>query len=138
LRRAFLFLIGLFVCYSPATAEVIDIDNAQLAKLLEQGVPIIDIRTAPEWKQTGIVKGSHMITFFDFYGRYDIPSWLAEVRKIVGPDDPVILICRTGSRTASVSGLLGIREKYKTVYNVQYGIVKWIAEKHPVVKPGTG
>lgn len=120
----------------PAAAEVIDIGNAELAKLLEKGVLVIDIRTAPEWSQTGIVKGSHLITFFDRYGRYDIPSWLAAVRKIIGPDDPVILICRTGNRTASVSGLLGIREKYKTVYNVKDGIVKWIAEERSVIPPG--
>jgi rhodanese-related sulfurtransferase len=135
-RRALLLFISLSVCFLPASAEVIDIGNAELAVLLEQGVPIIDIRTPLEWSHTGIVKGSHLITFFDHYGRYNIPSWLAEVRKIVGPEDPVILICRTGSRTASVSGLLGIREEYSKVYNVREGIVKWIAEKRPVVQPG--
>jgi rhodanese-related sulfurtransferase len=134
-RRALLVFVAVFACLVPASAEVIDIGNAELAALLEKGVPIIDIRTAPEWSITGIVKGSHLITFFDRYGRYDIPTWLAEVKKIVGPEDPVILICRTGSRTASVSGLLGIREKYSKVYNVREGIVKWIAEKRPVVKP---
>jgi rhodanese-related sulfurtransferase len=134
-RRCFVALIVLLAPCLPVHAEVIDIGNEELARLLNQGVTIIDIRTSPEWRQTGIVEGSHLITFFDRYGRYDIPAWLEKVRAVVKPDEPVILICRTGSRTISVSGLLGVREGYHKVYNVRHGIVKWIAEKNPVVKP---
>jgi rhodanese-related sulfurtransferase len=134
-RRCFVALIVLLAPCLPVHAEVIDIGNEELARLLNQGVTIIDIRTSPEWRQTGIVEGSHLITFFDRYGRYDIPAWLEQVRAVVKPDEPVILICRTGSRTISVSGLLGVREGYHKVYNVRHGIVKWIAEKNPVVKP---
>ena len=48
-----------------AGAVVIDIDNGELAKLVASGVPLIDIRTSPEWQQTGVVPGSHLLTFFD-------------------------------------------------------------------------
>jgi len=37
---------------------VIDIDNAELNKLISAGVPLIDLRTPPEWQQTGILAGS--------------------------------------------------------------------------------
>ena len=40
---------------SVAHAEVIDIDNAQLEKLIQSGVPVIDIRLQREWEETGIV-----------------------------------------------------------------------------------
>lgn len=134
IRIVTLFVALLASCL-PVHGEVIDIGNEELARLLGEGVPIIDIRTAPEWKETGIVRGSHLITFFDRYGRYDIQGWLGAVRAIVKPEEPVILICRTGNRTVSVSGLLGIREGYAKVYNVRHGIVRWIAEKGPVVPP---
>ena len=133
--RVIFFVAAALAACLTARAEVIDIDTDELARLLAEGVTIIDIRTAPEWKQTGIIEGSHLITFFDRYNRYDIPGWLERVRAIAEPEEPVILICRTGSRTAPVSGLLGIREGYATVYNVRPGIVKWIAEKRPVVAP---
>ena len=43
-------------------AEVIDIDNGELARLSAAGVPIIDIRTVAEWQQSGVVQGSRLIT----------------------------------------------------------------------------
>ena len=36
---------------SVAHAEVIDIDNAQLEKLIQSGVPVIDIRLQREWEE---------------------------------------------------------------------------------------
>ena len=42
----------------PVSAEVINIDNAELARLVAKGVPVIDIRTAGEWKSTGVIPGS--------------------------------------------------------------------------------
>lgn len=62
-----------------ARAEVVDIDSAELAKLAAAGVPVIDIRTSPEWVETGIVPGSHLLTFFDERGRADPAAWLDRV-----------------------------------------------------------
>ena len=76
-----------------AEAVVIDIDSAELNKLIATGVPLIDIRTAPEWQQTGIVPGSHLLTFFDEQGRADPSAWLEKVRAIAKPSQPVIVIC---------------------------------------------
>ena len=52
-----------------AQAAIIDIDNVELGKLMAKGVPVIDIRTSPEWQQTGIIPGSHLLTFFDEQGQ---------------------------------------------------------------------
>ena len=38
-------------------AEVINIDNAELARLSASGAAVIDIRTAPEWTETGVIAG---------------------------------------------------------------------------------
>ena len=80
-----------------AQAEVIDIDNAQLEKLSKSGVPVIDIRLQSEWEETGIVAGSKLLTFFDAQGRYNAAGWLEKVKPIAKPNEPVIVICRTGN-----------------------------------------
>lgn len=116
-----------------AQAEVIDIDNAQLAKLMQGGVPVIDIRLQSEWEETGIVAGSKLHTFFDERGKADPAAWLDKVKPYAKPSEPVIVICRTGNRTKAVSQFLSQQAGYTTVYNVKAGIKGWIRESGPVV-----
>jgi rhodanese-related sulfurtransferase len=132
MRRIILATL-LFVAAFAARAEVVDIDNAQFERLLKSGVPVIDIRTRPEWEETGIVQGSHLLTFYDERGRADPPAWLDKVKPIARPGDPVIVICRSGNRTKAVSQLLSRQAGYATVYNVRDGIKGWMRERNPVV-----
>jgi rhodanese-related sulfurtransferase len=127
-----LLLASLLAISSLAHAEVIDIDNAQLEKLSKSGVPVIDIRLQQEWEETGIVAGSKLLTFFDAQGRYDAPAWLEKVKPIAKPNEPVIVICRSGNRTKPVSQFLSLQAGYTTVYNVKNGIKGWIASGGPV------
>jgi len=106
-------------------AEIVDIDNAELARLIAAGTPVIDIRTAPEWQETGIVPGSHLLTFFDERGRADPAGWLNKARAIAAPEQPVVVICRSGNRTKAVSRLMSQQAGYGTVYNVRDGIRAW-------------
>jgi rhodanese-related sulfurtransferase len=115
-----------------AQATVIDIDNGELAKLLSAGVPLIDIRTAPEWAQTGIVPGSHLLTFFDEKGSADPRAWLEKARAFGKPGDPVIVICRTGNRTRALSQFLSDQAGYAKVYNVKNGIAAWGRDGRPL------
>ncbi len=135
MKKALFFLMLLLSL--PVGAAVTTIDNAELEKLLSQGVPIIDIRRPEEWQQTGVIKGSHLITFFDKRGNYNVRAWLEKLAPIAGKDDPFILICRTGRRTGIVSHFLDEKVGYTKVYNVQKGITDWIAKGKPVVKPGS-
>ncbi|MCP4125588.1 MAG: rhodanese-like domain-containing protein [Gammaproteobacteria bacterium] len=128
-----MFLL-LFISMS-AKADVNNIDNVQLKSMLEAGVPVIDVRRAEEWKQTGIVKGSHMMTFFDKSGRYDVKSWLSKLDKVAKSNAPFILICRTGNRTGIISNFLDKKLSYTKVYNVERGITSWISKGNPTVKP---
>lgn len=118
-----------------AQAEIIEIDNGQLQELLAQQIPVIDIRTAPEWTETGIVEGSHLLTFFDSNGNYDARSWLAQLAPVAGKEDPVILICRTGRRTGLVSKFMSEQVGYQKVYNVTKGIRNWIDQGNLTVAP---
>ena len=116
-----------------ARAEVIDIDNARLEQLLKSGTPIVDIRLQSEWEETGIVAGSKLLTFFDERGRYDAGAWLEKVKGVAKPNEPVIVICRTGNRTKPVSQFLSQQAGYTTVYNVKAGIKGWIGNGGAVV-----
>jgi len=67
---------------------------------------VIDIRTRPEWEETGIVPGSHLLTFFDERGKADPAAWLAKAKAIAKPGDPLVVICRSGNRTKALSQFL--------------------------------
>jgi len=128
----YLLAILLAVLASAARAEVSHIDNEELARLIAAGAPVIDIRTEGEWKETGIVGSSHLMTFFDEKGRADAPAWLEKLKTIAKSDQPVVLICRTGNRTRVVAQFLDQQAGYKKVYNVKAGIVGWMKDNRPV------
>jgi rhodanese-related sulfurtransferase len=128
-----LLLACLLAATGFARAEIIDIDNAQLDKLSKSGVPVIDIRLQSEWEETGIVAGSKLLTFFDEKGKVDAPAWLEKVKPIAQPNQPVVVICRSGNRTKAVSQFLSQQAAYATVYNVKQGIKGWIAGGGAVV-----
>ena len=104
-----------------------ELDNRGLAEMIANGVKVVDIRRPEEWHQTGVVEGSHLITAFDQYGRV-VPGFPAEFQGLVAKDEPVVLICRTGSRTATLARALAEQLHYQQVYNVTDGITRWIAE----------
>lgn len=62
---------------------------------------LIDIRTPPEWKQTGVAQGATLINMIHPQGA---AGFLNDVLAKVGGDRtaPIALICRTGNRTAQV------------------------------------
>ena len=117
-----------------AEAGVTNINNQELSALLEKGATLIDIRTEPEWRQTGIVPGSRLLMLFDEQRRVvDPDGWLRKVKAIVPMDKPVILICRVGNRTIPATQFL-VKSGFKQVYNVTGGIVPWIKAGLPVMK----
>lgn len=110
-----------------------NVDNGQLKGLLEQGVPLYDVRRPEEWRQTGIVPGSQPLTFIDGSGRPN-PELLRRIEAEVAKDAPIAVICRTGNRTDALAReLAGLG--YTRIYNVRDGIVRWIAEGNPVIRP---
>lgn len=120
-----------------ARADVVNIDSAELARLSASGVAVVDIRTAPEWKETGVIPGSRLMTFFDENGKANPPVWLAQLKAVAKPDQPVILICRSGNRTRAATQFLAQQAGYKTVYNASGGMNAWTREGRSVVPPGS-
>jgi rhodanese-related sulfurtransferase len=129
LIAAFLLVLGLGGCAEPPYTNL---DNEQLKRLLSQGVPLYDIRRPEEWRETGVVAGSRLMTFFDARGGVS-PRFLPRFTEAIDRDQPVILICRTGNRTDALARYLVEKLGYTQVYNVRRGISHWIREDNPVV-----
>ena len=118
-----------------AFSDVIEIGNIELRSLLQKKIPLIDIRRKDEWKSTGIVENSILMTFFDKNGKANTNEWLKELNKIAKKNDPVILICRTGRRTGIISNFLSEKVGYRLIYDVTDGITDWIKKGNTVVNP---
>ncbi len=125
-----LLLLPLYACGEPPYTNI---DNQQLKALQAQGIPVFDIRRADEWQQTGVVEGSKRLTFVDDKGRVN-PEFVDKFTRAVSKNDPVILICRTGNRTDTLSRALVEQLGYTKVYNVKNGITRWISDGLPVVR----
>ncbi len=111
-----------------------NLNNEEFAAMLRQGVPVFDVRRPEEWRQTGVVENSRLLTFVDAGGRVK-PGFFERFTSQVGKHDPVILICRTGNRTATLARYLVEEMGYTQVYNVRHGITSWIRNKYPVSRP---
>lgn len=124
-----LLATGLGGCAEPPYTPV---DNAQLKTLLAEGVPLYDIRRPDEWRATGVVEGSRKLTYVDAGGRLN-PAFVPRFTAEVGKDDPVVLICRSGTRTDKLARALA-EMGYTQVYSVRNGVPRWIREGNPIVK----
>ena len=125
--------VSAFAQKAEAGTGYTDISNEELKALLAKGTTLVDIRRPDEWKQTGVIKGAHKITLFSGRGRIE-PDFQQKFEAVTKPDRPVILICRTGSRTAVASKLISQQLGYQHIYNVKRGITDWIRNGYPVVR----
>ena len=133
MKQQILALATLCFVAITARAEIVNIDSAELARLAASGVAVIDIRTAGEWKESGVIAGSKLFTYFDEQGRSDPPQWLGKVKAFAKPDQPVALVCRSGRRSAAAAQFLSEQAGYKTVYNVSKGLNGWTGDGRPLV-----
>jgi len=130
LSALFIMWLTLVSCAEPPYTNI---DNAQLKMLMEQGVAVYDIRRIDEWRKTGVVKNSHRLTFVNANGRM-LPNFLPQFTQSVSPNQPVILICRTGNRSSVLARHLMEQMSYTQVYNVRDGITRWIRDGNPVTQ----
>ncbi|MCK5110346.1 MAG: rhodanese-like domain-containing protein [Arcobacteraceae bacterium] len=132
IKKVFSILI---LCATFGFANFIGLTPAQLQEKIDKNVIVIDIRTPPEWVQTGIVPTGKKIMFFDEKGGYDISSWLGKFVKLVkNKNQPFVLVCRTGNRTGTVGNFLSKELQYKNVYHLENGIVSWKKENRKIIK----
>lgn len=116
-------------------AQFIGINPDDLQKKIDENVVVIDIRTPPEWVQTGVIPTSKKLMFFDQNGNYDVEKWLQEFTSHVkDKNQAFVLVCRSGNRTGMVGNFLSQKLGYKNVFHLQNGINSWIREQRQTVK----
>ncbi len=127
-----MLVLSLSACFDPPPYN--NLNNQQLDSMLQQGAVIYDIRRPEEWRETGVVASSKLLTFVDAGGRIN-PDFMSSFTSQISKDEPVILICRTGNRTNVLARHLVENMGYTQVYNVQNGIKSWIRDGNKVTRP---
>ncbi|NLA35226.1 MAG: rhodanese-like domain-containing protein [Actinobacteria bacterium] len=93
--------------------ELREIDVQELARLTEAGTTVIDVREENEYDE-GHVPGARFVPLSELEARADA----------VPADEPVMVICRSGARSAKACGILAALGR--DVTNVAGGTMAWI------------
>jgi rhodanese-related sulfurtransferase len=125
-----LLLTGLMNCSSEKNHTTIS--NTELVALLQQGVPLFDIRLAEEWQTTGVIAGSHPLTFFLADGSLN-QDFMKSFVVLAQKDKPLILISDNGLQSSRVAQFLTAKEGYRQIYSAKGGMQSWLAESRPVI-----
>ncbi len=133
-----LIILSLLMPYYSYAAELTNLNPNEVQKSATKNALIIDIRTSGEWQQTGIIPGSHPVTFFDQNGKYDTEKWLTEVKSLQSsPDQEIVLVCRSGTRSGQVGNFLTQKLNMSNVSHLANGMSAWLREKRPTETPCT-
>jgi rhodanese-related sulfurtransferase len=106
-------------------AKTRDISHEEFAKMRtsKPDLILLDVRTAREFAD-GHIEGA-----------INIPhNNIRKIMQTVEKDDTVVLYCRSGRRVGLVTEFLEQRG-YKNLHHLDGSMLKWWAEKKPVVKP---
>ncbi len=107
------------------------VDAGSLPAMIAQGVKVVDIRSADEWRDTGVIEGSLLLTAIDVDGRL-VEGFPEALMKAVDRDEPVVVICRSGNRSAVIARMMSERGGYTHVVDAAGGIRAWIGAGNPV------
>jgi rhodanese-related sulfurtransferase len=133
MKKILLILIVLLQTY--LSANFIGLTPTQVEEKLAKNIKVIDIRTPSEWKETGIIPNSYKMMFFTANGKYDTQKWLNDFSKIIkDQNEPFILVCAHANRSNMVGKFLSSEVKYKNVYELKGGIVRWLKENKKTIK----
>jgi len=132
--RLFALLLSLLLAGAAAAQEMTPPEAFEAARVGK--IILIDIRTPPEWQQTGVAQGATLINMIHPQGA---AGFLKEVLAKTGGkmNAPIALICRTGNRTSQVQRFLQA-QGLTQVYNIPEGMAGsmygpgWLARKLPV------
>jgi rhodanese-related sulfurtransferase len=132
--KKFMFVLALLVPSLAACArDAVNLTPDQLQAMQAQGALVVDVRTPEEWEKSGLIPGSTGLTYFDANGGYDKDAWLKRLKPLLAsPDQPVILVCRSGHRSAAVGKMLLDEPGYAKVYQLENGIKGWGAQNRPL------
>lgn len=111
----FLLLIFSLSCFARVYHK-----KASVTFLKKHDYKVIDIRTKKEWRQTGVIKNSILLTLIDEKGRYNINEFLNKLSNQISKDEKFAIICATGNRSTRLANFLD--KKGYEVINLRGGI----------------
>ena len=127
------FFFVIFVLFTKSVnAEVIDINNRELSILIEKEIKIIDVRTQNEWKSTGIIKGSFLVSLLNKNKKFIFEDWFAMFENNFGKNKSIIFICASGIRSNYISHLVQRKKPDLKIYNLEKGINHWIRSGYKI------
>ncbi|MDD4914286.1 MAG: rhodanese-like domain-containing protein [Methylococcales bacterium] len=131
-KSAIFLLLSAFSCWLGAT-ELGQVSAEQLQAMQQnRHALVVDIRTAAEWQASGVIPGSHTLQAYGGDGSFNAEKWLADLHKLKSsPDQPVILVCRSGNRSGKLGEFL-IRQGERQIYHLGDGMQSWIKSGYPV------
>lgn len=101
--------------------KVKELKSSELKEMIHAGNGrkpiIIDVRTPQEWKQTGVIPGSIMMTPNQLEIELDKNLDLNKQR-------PIVVVCRSGVRSKRVAKKL-MKRDIEDVFNLKGGIIAW-------------
>jgi rhodanese-related sulfurtransferase len=122
MKNKLMLLLLVVVLYPTEICFGANYSNLPLTnELVYSGITIVDIRTEPEWRQTGVVPASILLTFYAPDRSYDLEDFIAELGRHAAPDQEIALLCRSGNRSARLAGLLSERG-FTSIINITGGI----------------
>ncbi len=101
----------------PAAAQYTDVDLDTAHTMWQNGVFMLDVRTAAEF-QLGYIPGAYNIDV------NELASRLGEIDDLLDVD--ILVYCKAGGRSATASGIL-VANGYTKVYNMLGGFDAWSA-----------
>jgi len=130
----FLLMVFCFIAAFSVQAQMKEATTKELKELIQQNIAVVDVRTPGEWRRTGVIPQSHLLTFFDQRGNYDLDQWLSKFDDLAQPSDPVVILCDVGNRSKLIAQFLHSKLKYHNVYNATFGIRDWIRKGGETVR----
>jgi len=122
-------LLSMLFGLSAHAAGLTNLTPDELQAMQLSGALVVDVRTPEEWAKTGLIPGSKGLTYFDATGGYDKDGWLKQFKPLQSsPSQPVILVCRSGNRSATVGKMLLNEAGFSQVYHLEKGIREWSAQ----------
>ena len=126
-------VIVIFILFTKfVNAEVININNKELSNLIEKEIKIIDVRTQNEWKSTGIIKGSFLISLLNKNKKFIFKDWYEMFNNKFGSNKSIIFICASGVRSNYIANLVKKKKPDLIIYNLKKGINNWIRSGYKI------
>jgi rhodanese-related sulfurtransferase len=80
----------------------------------------VDVRTTPEYTQVGHVPRTPLVVWPRDGDDSSLESFVREMRQVATPQEPVLLLCRSGARSHHAAHLL-THSGYGRAYNILEG-----------------